>query len=307
MSATILLLGVPDEPPLALAASALRDQGLPFLVWDQRRIAASRCEVWIDDQGMGGLLECPDWRLPLDQVAGAYTRLAAWPALPELEGRADDDPLVAHAAALHQALDAWLESTPARVVNRSAANDSNNSKPFQALCIRQHFFVPDTLVTNDPQAALAFCQAHARTIYKSISGERSIVTEFGPADLERLPLLRNAPLQLQALVEGFDVRVHVVGDTVFATRILSTAIDYRYDHSSSGAAFSAFELPSDVAEACVQLAREMALGLAGIDLRFAPDGRVYCFEVNPSPAYSAFESETGQPISRALAAYLAGA
>lgn len=307
MSATVLLLGVPDEPPLALAASALRDQGLPFLVWDQRRIATSRCEVWIDDQGLRGLLECPDWRLPLEQVLGAYTRLAAWPALPELEGRAADDPLVAHAAALHQALDAWLESTPARVVNRSAANDSNNSKPFQSLCIRQHFFVPDTLVTNDPQAALAFCQAHARTIYKSISGERSIVTEFGPADLDRLPLLRNAPLQLQALVEGFDVRVHVVGDTVFATRILSTAIDYRYDHSSGGAAFSAFELPGDVAEACVQLAREMALGLAGIDLRFAPDGRVYCFEVNPSPAYSAFESETGQPISRALAAYLAGA
>jgi len=306
MSATVLLLGMPDESPLALAATALRELGLPLRVWDQRQVAASRCEVWIDDGGLRGLLECPDWSLPLDEVVGAYTRLAAWSALPGLEGRAGDDLLVAHASALHQALDAWLESTPARVVNRSSANDSNNSKPFQAQRIRHHFFVPDTLVTNDPEAALAFCQAHARTIYKSISGERSIVTEFGPADLERLPLLRHAPLQLQELVEGFDVRVHVVGEAVFATRVLSTAIDYRYDRSSQGAAFTAFELPEDVAEACVALTGEMALGLAGIDLRFAPDGRVYCFEVNPSPAYSAFESESGQPISRALAAYLAG-
>jgi hypothetical protein len=31
---------------------------------------------------------------------------------------------------------------------------------------------------------------------------------------------------------------------------------------------------------------------------------VYCFEVNPSPAYSYYESHTGQPISAALARYL---
>ena len=48
------------------------------------------------------------------------------------------------------------------------------------------------------------------------------------------------------------------------------------------------------------------LDFAGIDLRITPDGETYCFEVNPSPAYSAFEEATGQPISLALARYLAG-
>jgi hypothetical protein len=33
---------------------------------------------------------------------------------------------------------------------------------------------------------------------------------------------------------------------------------------------------------------------------------VYCFEVNPSPAFSHYESQTGQPISRAVADYLSG-
>ena len=35
-------------------------------------------------------------------------------------------------------------------------------------------------------------------------------------------------------------------------------------------------------------------------------GEYYCFEVNPSPAYSYFEEETSQPISRAVVDYLAG-
>lgn len=33
----------------------------------------------------------------------------------------------------------------------------------------------------------------------------------------------------------------------------------------------------------------------------ADDGGVYCFEVNRSPAFTYFESHTGQPIARAIA------
>ncbi len=41
-------------------------------------------------------------------------------------------------------------------------------------------------------------------------------------------------------------------------------------------------------------------------MRLAPDGRIYCFEVNPCPAFSYYEESTGQPIARALAEYLTG-
>jgi hypothetical protein len=40
---------------------------------------------------------------------------------------------------------------------------------------------------------------------------------------------------------------------------------------------------------------------SGIDLKITPDDEVYCFEVNPSPAFSYYESNTGQPISAAIA------
>ena len=306
MTATVLLLGLPNEPPLELASAALHQLGAKFVIWDQRLLARSKCEVRMDDAGITGYLACGDWLVSLEEVVGVYTRMASWTLLPEFSKKPTDDTLVAHTAGLHEALEAWLEITDTRVVNRAWANDSNNSKPYQSLLIRKYFYVPDTLVTNDPGDALAFCGQYPRTIYKSISGERSIVTQFESSDVDRLHLLRNGPVQFQEWVEGVDVRVHVVGTQMFATRVESSAIDYRYDHSASGASFTPFEIPSDVAEACISLTEELELGLAGLDLRFARDGRIVCFEVNPSPAYSVYETATGQSISRALAAYLVG-
>jgi hypothetical protein len=67
-----------------------------------------------------------------------------------------------------------------------------------------------------------------RVVYKSTSGARSIVEEVDAAALARLDDIRWCRVQFQAYVEGVDVRVHVVGHRVFATRVASDAADYRY-------------------------------------------------------------------------------
>ena len=106
---------------------------------------------------------------------------------------------------------------------------SNSSKPYQAQLIREYGFeVPPTLITNEPEQVLAFRAEHRRIVYKSISGVRSIVQTFDDDDLGRLRAIRWCPTQFQAFVEGVDVRVHVVGDEVFATECASDATDYRY-------------------------------------------------------------------------------
>ncbi len=54
-------------------------------------------------------------------------------------------------------------------------------------------------------------------------------------------------------------------------------------------------------------ARPVGGGLlvSGIDLRHAKrDNRWYCFEVNPSPAFSYYEQYTGQTIAAAVARLL---
>jgi glutathione synthase/RimK-type ligase-like ATP-grasp enzyme len=180
--------------------------------------------------------------------------------------------------------------------------ESNASKPYQAqLIARTGFLVPDTLVTNVPDEVREFRAQHGRIVYKSLSAVRSIVREFDDEDERRLERIRALPTQFQAYVPGRDVRVHTVGGRVFATAVDCEATDYRYAaRDGMPVEMSTYRPPDDVAERCVRLSAALGLLLAGIDLRLRPDGRWVCFEVNPMPAFSYFESLTGLPISEAV-------
>lgn len=201
-------------------------------------------------------------------------------------------------------------TTPARVVNRASAMASNGSKPYQAqLIARAGFAIPETLVTNDPELVRAFFSQHGRVVYKSVSGSRSVVQELTWDDFDRIEDIRWCPVQFQAYVAGVDVRVHVVGRQIFATRVTSEATDYRYAGLDGGrsARLEATTLDDETAERCIDVTRELGLRFSGIDLRMTPEGEAVCFEVNPSPAYAYYEGHTGQPIAAAVARHLAGA
>jgi glutathione synthase/RimK-type ligase-like ATP-grasp enzyme len=165
---------------------------------------------------------------------------------------------------------------------------------------------PRTLVTTDPDSAREFaneCEGHV--IYKSLSGVRSIVRRLDDRALTRLSLLRHGPAQFQEYVPGDDVRVHTVGERVFATRVLSRSVDYRYAaHEGESVEMEATELPEEVEAACRRLAHRLDLVMSGIDLRETPDGEYYCFEVNPCPGFLYYEKYSRQPISLALAEVL---
>ena len=184
---------------------------------------------------------------------------------------------------------------------------SNGSKPFQARTIETHgFATPDTLVTTDPDAVREFWLQHGTVIYKSISGVRSIVNRLSAENAARLAYLHWCPTQFQQYVPGHDYRVHVAGEETFAVEIVSECDDYRYAaRKGQTATLRACQLSPEVAQRCVTLAKALELPVAGIDLRYHPAGKWFCFEVNPSPAFSYYEHETGQPIAAAVARFLA--
>jgi glutathione synthase/RimK-type ligase-like ATP-grasp enzyme len=210
----------------------------------------------------------------------------------------------ARAAAMDELLWSWADIAPTRVVNRPRAMAPNGSKPFQARQIRaQGFAVPETLLTTDAAAAEAFWRGHGQVIYKSISGERSIVSRFQPAELTRLADLASCPVQFQQYVPGTDHRVHVIGGDVHCARVDSDADDYRYATRQNGRAqVVPGKLPDEVADRCLALHRAQGLEVSGIDLRRTPDGEWFCFEVNPAPAFSSFDPD-GR-IAAAVAALL---
>jgi len=310
----ILIAGIADESPVALAIEAAEECGVGHVVFDQRDHARAELSLQLDPlAGWRAVLTLPGQEIELHRLTGAYVRLMDEGFLPDVRNLAEEAPERQRATRLHRMLLEWCNIAPIRIANRPRAMLSNGSKTYQAGLIRRcGFAIPETLVTNDPDAVLAFVEACAadgdEVIYKSVSGARSIVQTFTPADRERLHRIRWCPTQFQRKVRGTDMRVHVVGQRCFATRIASEATDYRYSTRQTGedAELSAAEIEPDWAQRCIRLAAALDLPFAGIDLRFTPSGEVVCFEANPSPAYSYYQSRTGARIAHALMRWLAG-
>ena len=312
----IVLAGLPDEPPLARVATALDDLGIAFRMIDQRRHAD--LHLAFDPAGAQGVLQgklrCAGQDdIALEEVTGLYQRLHSDESFPELCKLAQDDPARQRFSRFVTLFTVFSDLCTGRVLNRTPGMGTNNSKPFQAQIIaRAGFDIPRTLITNAPDRAREFVEDAAaqgrEVIFNSASAVRSIVRSVTADDLARLDRLRICPVQFQERVEGRDVRVHVVGSEVFATRITTTGVDYRYASRDEGGSteLEPFDLPPEVAKRAVALSQMLELPLAGIDLRETPTGEWVCFEVNPSPAYSYYEANTGQPISTAIARYLAG-
>jgi glutathione synthase/RimK-type ligase-like ATP-grasp enzyme len=247
--------------------------------------------------GDGFFLLSDGTRVELAQVRSVYHRVGFADTEVFEEYSADEAQFAKHEC--HVTLTALLNSMHGLVVNRPSGACTNASKPYQInLISRYGFHVPRTVVTNVPEVARDFfSRMDGAVIYKSISYMRSIVQVMQEADLYRLESVRTCPIQLQEQIEGYDLRVHVVGDKIFACSMQTDASDYRYDKTLE---VKACEIPGDIAAKCVTMARGLGLTLAGIDLRKTPDGRWFCFEVNPSPAFSWYENRSGQPLAAAV-------
>jgi glutathione synthase/RimK-type ligase-like ATP-grasp enzyme len=298
----ILLWGAPGDAPLDAVRAELERKGAEMFQFDQRLGAKTSVMLEVVSDGtVSGKIETPNELLDLKSVRAAYIR--PFETAKASGASSLDDPAYLHAAATDVAMIAWANLTSASVVNRPEAMTANNSKPYQLSLISGFgFHVPETLVTTDAGAVRRFCARHQSVIYKSISGVRSIVSRLFATSADALADVANCPTQFQEHVPGTDVRVHVIGESVIATEIKSTADDYRYaSRSGADLMMSPTTVPEVIADSCRLMTRSMNLLFAGVDLRRTPDGRWYCFEVNPSSGFTFFEGITRQPIADSVA------
>ena len=304
----VLLCGVQNDSPLQLLIEALEEAEYPYVFVNQRHFdqMAIRYE-WVGGELLGELT-IDRTIYELQHVTGIYNRAMNYQALPEYGLLAPNDPLRAHAARFHDGLFGWIEMANCRVLNHGYAMTSNSSKPYQMLqIVKAGFGIPPSLMTNQPDEVPHFQESRGTLIFKSASGVRSIVRELADEYTARLGQIKSCPALFQQKLIGTNIRVHVVGKRVFAHRIESGYVDYRYaGHNGSTTEMTAYELPAPIIDRCIRLSESLNLPLAGIDLFETESGDYYCFEVNPSPGFSYFEEHTGQRISLAIADYLAG-
>lgn len=171
--------------------------------------------------------------------------------------------------------------------------------------------IPDTLVTNQPDAARQFVEAHGvgrvvRKAFRNIAQAPRETHLLREEDLALLDSVRYTPVIFQRFVPaGLDLRVTVVEDDIFAAAITSEdryAADYRPGLGS--AKVVPYELPPAVAEKLLELMKIFGLQFGAVDFRVTPDGDHVFLEVNPAGEYLFISQRTGQPIPAAIAASL---
>jgi glutathione synthase/RimK-type ligase-like ATP-grasp enzyme len=133
-----------------------------------------------------------------------------------------------------------------------------------------------------------------------MSSVRSVVQELEPAALDAMGA-HMGPVMFQERVFGTNFRVHVVGDEAIACAIETNGVDYRYEKATR---MARAEPPPEISQRCVTLTKRLGLVVAGLDLIVTLGGEWHCLEVNPSPAFSVFETGNTQEIALRVAEML---
>jgi hypothetical protein len=285
------------------------DLSLAYLAWRARQRGADVVELREDEVGITWACRCTSpsstWEVETqsetftaEQMSGAIVRLNPEPAIPEELGLTGPAAIV-YTLERRYGLYWWLERAPFPVANRPFSGRSNSSKPFQMMQLSARGFdVPRWIASNNPDSVGRFLKECPNgAVYKACSGLRARVRKADDTLLERL-VDGAAPVLVQEYVEGVDVRVHVVGSRIFASEIVSTAIDYRYAEQANQ--YHATEIPEELTALCRQTTETEGLLVSGFDFRRTPEGQWRCFEVNPVPTFLPYEAGTAQPIADAI-------
>lgn len=261
------------------------------------------------DDAAGGEVQhhrvCPgaDWEISLPPALGDWISGAEEVRLAELSGiyvrpifMGTTDRERMRWAGLLEGLNAWLDETPATVVNRPGGFQFNSYKPAHYDWLAVHGLrVPPSLMSSDRERIAAFL-ASGRTVVKPVCGVRATTRELTEDRLDRLDA-SDVPVMVQRLVAGDDVRAHVVADTVVAARFTSDAIDYRKDRTADRRPVT---LPHDLTDLLIELTAHQGLLFAGWDFKVDADESYWCLECNPMPGYSHYDRVCDYRISEAL-------
>ena len=215
-----------------------------------------------------------------------------------------------------QALYGMLRGSGARWMNHPDAARRARHKPWQLrLAQRRGLPVPATLVTTFPQAAREFAARYPDLVVKPVSGAhpqdppRAVPTSRVAPDTDFSAVAFGPTLLQRRVAKRADIRLTVVGERLLAARKATSAdadpdeVDVRF--ASSAVPWHPTDVPPRIAEAVLGYVREAELAYGAFDFAEDADGTWWFLECNQSGQFGFVEVETGQPIARAIAEWLA--
>ncbi|MEU0676507.1 ATP-grasp ribosomal peptide maturase [Streptomyces sp. NPDC006172] len=216
-----------------------------------------------------------------------------------------------------QALYGMLRGSGARWMNHPDAARRARHKPWQLrLAQSSGLPVPATLITTFPQAARDFAERYPDLVVKPVSGAhpqdppRAVPTTRVPPGADFAAVAYGPTLLQRRVAKRADIRLTAVGDRLLAARKATDpdgdpdAVDVRFAPSTEP--WRPVEVPPRLADSVRTYLRDAQLTYGAFDFAEDADGTWWFLECNQSGQFGFVEVETGQPIARTIAEWLAG-
>lgn len=215
-----------------------------------------------------------------------------------------------------QALYGMLRGCDAHWMNHPDAARRARHKPWQLrLAQRCGLPVPATLITTFPQAAREFAERFPDLVVKPVSGAhpqdppRAVPTSRVAPDTDFSAVAFGPTLLQRRVAKRADIRLTVAGDRMLAARKATPAdanpddVDVRF--APAAAPWHPTDVPPRVATSVRAYLREAELAYGAFDFAEDGDGTWWFLECNQSGQFGFVEVDTGQPIARSVAEWLA--
>ncbi|MFD7436296.1 ATP-grasp ribosomal peptide maturase [Streptomyces sp. NPDC059861] len=215
-----------------------------------------------------------------------------------------------------QALYGMLRSSGTRWMNHPDAARRARHKPWQLrLAQRCGLPVPATLITTFPQAARDFAERFPDLVVKPVSGAhpqeppRAVPTSRVAPDADFAAVAFGPTLLQRRIAKRGDIRLTVVGDRLLAARRPTAPdadpdeVDVRF--ATDRTPWERAEVPPRVAEGVLAYLRDAELAYGAFDFAEDGDGTWWFLECNQSGQFGFIEADTGLPIARSIAEWLA--
>ncbi len=314
---TVLILARDLDPTVDRMVTVLGQRGVEVFrvntAWFPTQMQVS---VELHDARWHGVLTVPHGRLDLDRVQAVWYRSPeAYRMPPQLS------PTEAHHARVEAkyGLGGVLASLPTLWCNHPSRIADASYKPVQlARAAAAGLTVPDTLITNEPDAVRKFAVG-GTTVTKLVGGmaideegvRKNVYTRLlDEDDFTDLRGVEHSTHVFQRWVpKARECRVTVIGQHITAAAITAGSrqgyVDYRTDYVNLS--YELVDPPEQVATGIRLLMDGFGLVFGALDFVITPSGEWVLLEINPTGQYGFIEHAIGVPLTTQLADLLTGA
>ncbi len=307
---TVLILTCEEDVTADMVVVHLNDTGIPVVRLDPADLTGSVALSGSSCTARSAVISPPG-------TAGEHRGLrSVWVRRPGVPAARAAEPSAWLTEESAQALYGMLRGSGARWMNDPDAARRARHKPWQLrLAQTCGLPVPATLITTFPRAAREFAERYPDLVVKPVSGAhpqdppRAVPTSRVPPETDFSAVAFGPTLLQRRVPKRADIRLTAVGDRLLAARKATAPdadpaeVDVRF--AASPEPWRPVEVPQRVAEAVLEYVRAARLAYGAFDFAEDRDGTWWFLECNQSGQFGFVEVDTGLPIARTIAGWLA--